>query len=542
MKKTGVKTFMISFTATLFVIFTINGLCVRERKEIDKKHASSKNISLFFKKNYETGSASVIPIRKIALSVPEEEMFIAKTDNIENIPLDLKEINDEIKISSIEDLFEYEDDSNTIEKKEIVIENFEELKNSKPPIENKDIIIAQNETSQSINKETILAELLPEKFAENDSDDAFTIPLEKNSHNNKDLPKTTMGSMEKTNQVAMNSTGADIKSMASDGIDMEDSEFDNPTQEVEWKTMKDTKKEVQPSEGDPWIVAKGVKHPKNKLILEQEYSKEKSDAEIRQILSGAKEVRKEEEVIVSADMVKNIIIPIPKDIMDQDNLTPQLVVGDEKEVVPEVGVSNNETAPVHRIEEATKEEKDGFFSSLKNIFSNAETAEDTAGLSEFDGVDDELYSKLKKNREITGTTSVGGVKRTNKILPTEMRLAFQPNRAEISGQTLKWVHAFANKVNEELGLVLEVRIDRNSGTELQQKRLNLLSNILANKGLSSQKVNIIFTSREPNSFVIRAVKMSETRDKLLMKKAMEKRTTPYYLQGRNVTPDNYQQW
>ena len=87
-------------------------------------------------------------------------------------------------------------------------------------------------------------------------------------------------------------------------------------------------------------------------------------------------------------------------------------------------------------------------------------------------------------------------------------MAFQPNRAEISGVTLKWLQAFANKINEDRNAGLEIRIDGSSSYELQQKRLNLLNNILASNGVDFNKVNTIFTTREPNSFIIRTVRIN----------------------------------
>ena len=92
-----------------------------------------------------------------------------------------------------------------------------------------------------------------------------------------------------------------------------------------------------------------------------------------------------------------------------------------------------------------------------------------------------------------------------KIMPTEMRLSFQPNRAEISGQTLRWIQAFAAKAAENGDMSIEIRIDGTAAMDLQQKRLNLLHNILADKGVEYSKINTVFTQREPNSFIIKTI-------------------------------------
>ena len=97
---------------------------------------------------------------------------------------------------------------------------------------------------------------------------------------------------------------------------------------------------------------------------------------------------------------------------------------------------------------------------------------------------------------------------TPEIMPAELKLSFQPNRAEISGHTLRWIHAFADNARDNQGIYIEIRIDGTSSFALQQKRLNLLSSIFANRGVDFRKVNIIFTSREPNSFIIRNIRFN----------------------------------
>lgn len=101
----------------------------------------------------------------------------------------------------------------------------------------------------------------------------------------------------------------------------------------------------------------------------------------------------------------------------------------------------------------------------------------------------------------------------SKILPTEIRLSFQPNRAEISGQTLKWIKAFAQKTAEENNVGLEIRIDGTSSPLLQRRRLNLLHNILLSEGANPQKIKTVFTAREPNSFILRTILVSNKEDK-----------------------------
>jgi len=494
MKKTGLKTFAISFLLTLSVIFSVNGLTVRDRKPLPKKYIPQKNISLFFEQKSDANFASSAPVKKVALSV------LAEAD----IPPPMADKAEAKKI---------EPGPSRLEAPQIIADNHYVKNPSQPPQgkeEPKNIIVADNTIKPA-------PEPKPEKDkkTEEKEESAF-IPLEKGNGAAMSNTKMQIASSanEKTNQVAMSEGNANVKNMAVD------SAFDDPAELAQttpdWKTMK----EAKPDAGSPWQEAKG---PDNTVFSNTDLNAS----------SGSQKAGKAEETLASADMVKNILIPIPKDIAAQDPLVPQLVVED-----PKVGVSND-TAP-QKIEKSAEKDSKGFLSGLKNIFSNSDKAKTTLQPSEFDGADDELYDKLKKNQS-EAANSAAAAKQPVKILPTEMKLSFQPNRAEISGQTLKWIQAFVNKVNEEKGLILEVRVDGNSSQELQSKRLNLLNEILVNKGLDLRKVNTIITNREPNSFVIRAIRVSENSD-LLAQKTKEKREIPYYNQGRGTASDSYQQW
>ena len=117
-------------------------------------------------------------------------------------------------------------------------------------------------------------------------------------------------------------------------------------------------------------------------------------------------------------------------------------------------------------------------------------------------------------------------KGTKNIVPSELKLFFQPNRAEISGQTLEWLRAFSQNAVKDDEVTVEIRIDGSGSYELQQKRLNLLYTIFANNGVNYDKINIIFTARDPNSFIIRNVKYALEND---AEKAKNKKKGPWYL-------------
>lgn len=72
---------------------------------------------------------------------------------------------------------------------------------------------------------------------------------------------------------------------------------------------------------------------------------------------------------------------------------------------------------------------------------------------------------------------------------------------------------FGEKAKNNENIIIEIRIDGTTSYELQQKRLNLLYNILTNLGLDYSKVNTVFTNREANSFILRTVKAKENNNK-----------------------------
>ena len=72
---------------------------------------------------------------------------------------------------------------------------------------------------------------------------------------------------------------------------------------------------------------------------------------------------------------------------------------------------------------------------------------------------------------------------------------------------------------------IEIRIDKSAPYALQEKRLKLLYKILAGNGVDYHKINIIFTDREPNSFIIRNVRYASEEEKV---KAMKRADNPWY--------------
>ena len=248
-------------------------------------------------------------------------------------------------------------------------------------------------------------------------------------------------------------------------------------------------------------------------------------------------------------MQKNILIPIPDEIANDKNLTPQFSSSAEnikleeelrrKRGLPPLSASDNDLAPAQETEknnlgnsggqnegELSEEEPGSLTDSIAAWFSGdrKKSDQDSNTSEQKNGKDAPRSSGQQESSLFRKLLGLGNASKDN-IAPTELKLSFQANRAEISGQTLEWIKAFSENVVKYDDVAIEIRLDRNASYELQQKRLNLLYRILANNGVEYRKVNIIFTDREPNSFIIRNVRYVTNEEKT---QVAEKAKSPWY--------------
>ena len=282
--------------------------------------------------------------------------------------------------------------------------------------------------------------------------------------------------------------------------------------------------DMNSTEESPWEVAKSNAKPRNRLLSHSgdvgeafEHGAVAVELSPSSLGSGA-------EVDMASETINNLLIPIPEDILKEGDLVPRLVSGDSKgrEVEMKDAVEDDEDEAVEEEAFSMKkladfdgdntEEEGGVFSeksvvpekkkslltSLGTIFSSVKKQDGESSGSKSGGFFEEVKEKLSRK------------KLKGKIMPREMRLSFRPNRAEISGQTLRWVQAFANKAAESNFVFIEIRIDGTSERALQQKRLNLLHNILTNSNVGYKKINVVFTDREANSFIIKTIEIKKT--------------------------------
>lgn len=221
------------------------------------------------------------------------------------------------------------------------------------------------------------------------------------------------------------------------------------------------------------------------------------------------------ETKVAYQMVPNLLIPIPDDIANDPNLTPQLSYSPDDKPAKKEEVKEPEAADTDENNLNEDEKKTGLFKSITSWFAgNKDKNKDETTQTEMS----QSSGQTKSTFDFFGVgNKFPGQSKPAKILPAELRLSFQPNRAEISGQTLRWIHAFADNARDNDDLYIEIRIDGTSSFALQKKRLNLLSTILANRGVDYRKINIVFTSREPNSFIIRNIRFNNKEEVVVNK-------------------------
>ena len=562
MKKAGLKSFICSFVLSLFMILTINGIFAQPQPLNSTLKIPQKNITLFLKNEPKFASkAEVIPIKKIALRLPEKEV-VAPDD--EKIPLDFSdepseptytelaandiganiplEISQEDFASEAEVI--YDGSAELTPEKPKIIKNFDTFIKSKPDIDEKEIIIAKEDLSSKDfkNGETeFVAEATPAKsqifpqkaepirLAMADTADKpfkapkSLIPLEYNDKIKPADRKVEIAEAESKPQVALADKNIPISSM-----DSSEAAKETPTTAVNdaaWQPMA----EKYGNGDDKWLIAKGAKHPKNSMVLEQKYSTEPPSAD-----KNSSATDNESEELKLAEVSKNLLIPIPEEIMKEKNLTPQLSSSpynreiearlterEKRERGIEDEIPETPAAPAEAEPSRNKSEKSGGILNGITSFFKGDKKEENKNVNVIENPDenfeennDDAAEDVAEDDNIMERIRANFKKKfySGKILPTEIRLAFQPNRAEISGQTLDWLEAFANKTNEDASTGLEIRIDGTSSRVLQQKRLNLLYNILANKGVAHNKIHIVFTSREPNSFVVRTIKIKNDFD------------------------------
>ncbi len=283
----------------------------------------------------------------------------------------------------------------------------------------------------------------------------------------------------------------------------------------------------------PWVVAKGSKHIKNKKLLEKYQDQQPQDL----FTDNFKQAANEDQEIsykVAEKIKQSIIFPIPDEILNDENLTPTFIKGNRKTGTPAKGRQDTppqakEAKPALPEESVKilpkvstvaqkKDESKGFLNSISSWFSDKQPTDTAAKPKSKTAPAYSSQGAGKAEETINSNDALVSFYETiqetkqeqakNKIIPSELKLSFQPDRAEISGQTLRWLKAFSEKAKEEK-TYLQIRLDATAPIELQRKRLNLLYTIFMNNGVDFSKVDTVFSLTEPNAFIIRTLQLKQ---------------------------------
>ncbi len=556
MPKTCFKTFVYSFCTSLFVIFVINSAFWHASpSKSENIQLPNKNIMLFLNGTQANPSAKPAPTKKIQLTKledvkttpqvvyqPENDIILAEepsatseiilADALPEIPLDISITAPAPNEKAVVYAEEVKSPPHPI---------FKDNKAESAPLPAHSSAQQKEKISIPLSAPKILPTALASKenniILSEKAEPAPLLPLQKDVNApNKGTYKVRDSLSAPENRVALTNKSIPVSGMiTSDTKKTEEAS----TSKKNWQQMSE---KTAPNDS-PWVVAQSAGAHKNSLLKNEHFSKDK--AAVDAALNNKPLTNKDYELLLASETVKNLLIPIPEDILNDENLTPQLISPSSPERIEREAAIDEQIKKKHpkqTKENATKEEKPEDIPRRENItpLKEPNTATDSDKKKSILSSLSSIFQADTKQKRLSAQTSTSGedslidsVKKKlrrnkGKIMPTEMRLSFQPNRAEISGQTLRWIQAFATRTATDKNLGLEIRIDGTSARELQQKRLNLLQNILINRGVPFSKINTVFTNREPNSFIIRTTSLrnDETGDA----NRINNRTNGMYLQ------------
>ena len=94
------------------------------------------------------------------------------------------------------------------------------------------------------------------------------------------------------------------------------------------------------------------------------------------------------------------------------------------------------------------------------------------------------------------------------ILPSEIRLTFKPDGAEMSAQSVKWIKAFGLRVKKDIQRAIEVRMS-NENIALQEKRFALIRSTLVGVGVNDAQIVPFMTNRSPHTIILRIFDVPE---------------------------------
>ncbi|MGD9638799.1 MAG: hypothetical protein AB7U85_07045 [Alphaproteobacteria bacterium] len=134
-----------------------------------------------------------------------------------------------------------------------------------------------------------------------------------------------------------------------------------------------------------------------------------------------------------------------------------------------------------------------------------EQASAMAGGQRYDRAND-LLDQIDRPKSNISKISNEEEEANQKVIPSELRLFFDPGKSEMSGNTLVWLDKFAEKAAIDRSQLIEVRMAIDYTGNLQARRFALLQSTFVAKGVKANQVVPIFSSRPSDSIVLRMTK------------------------------------
>ena len=372
MLKTGFKSFVYSFSVSLFAIVSANRAFFYEKNSFPSDlNIQNKSIALYLADI----NPSNAPTKKIALnSLPELQKSKAITS-----PTIVPEIPtpDIIVASKLEPLdipleiihnSTIEEKQNSFKSQKIVLADvlyapdkplpMPEIK-AEPiytPEKDIEVKIASAPLYKPDNDEAINISAPPpiisNKEQPQDKDNSLilaraetlgAIPLTQTKAND-GVNTIHLGDPKNLNHVALADNNITIQSMTEKAT----SDKETPEQQKEWRQMADS----------PWVVAKSS-GSKN-IFMDKTYAN-KTKEEIKDLIPAQKD---QKGIMIASETAKNLIIPIPDDILKEKDITPQLAypeTSDDKLKEIDINAKIQESEKIKNQAKNEQKEKDTTF-------------------------------------------------------------------------------------------------------------------------------------------------------------------------------------
>ena len=300
---------------------------------------------------------------------------------------------------------------------------------------------------------------------------------------------------------------------------------------------------VSPISDTPWVTAKTKKTAKNKNFEHFMSNQQKNlfTENLQQLTQNDDAVSYK----VAERIKQSIIFPIPDEILNDENLTPTFIrekspSSPKSATKPQKSSSKSTSvteikkqdttfkksasAPNNPPATNTKSDTTGILDSISSWFNTPKQSPTADAAPEVQTVRKKKSAPTyETNTQVVSTPNNTKTKQEElvdfysslqetrneyaqrKIVPSELKLSFQPGKAEISGTTLTWLKAFSEATASD-DIRLQIRLDAAVATELQKKRLNMLYAIFMNNGVDFRKVDTVFSNTEPNALIIRTIR------------------------------------